>query len=214
MFGVEGIRGYRSQELLRVDVTEVKEGNVTDGGQSEATGFPPAHAKFRSSVRPVSPGSVISEPCEEVQESTSTTVNKSTDDSHTWLECMSSDENDDPLYPMVCVPLDQLCNDDAVQIHCRQDSGGSVFSDEFQEAYTTGNLHNFFWQQMVLSSEAPEKPALEWNGHRPLDPAYPTPNPRRKLSPRSRPIFTPMLMPAIQASPENDDIEIILQRVC
>lgn len=196
-------------------MTDVKEGDVTDGGRREATMYPPAHAKFRSSVRPVSPGSVISEACEEVRESTSTTVDKSTDASFTWLECQSSDESDDPLlYPLVCVPMDQLCNDDTVQIHCRQETGGSVFSDEFQEAYTTGNLHNFFWRQMVLSSEAPEERPLQWKGHRPLDPAYPTPNPRRKLSPRSRPIFTPMLMPAIQASPENDDIEIILQRVC
>jgi hypothetical protein len=86
-----------------------------------------------------------------------------------------------------------------------------VFSPEFHQAYANGTLHSFLWKRMITNKDLiTEEPV--WTGHRPLDPAYPSPS---RLRRRPAPRFpTQKIALAHEVKHENDDVEIVLSRVC
>lgn len=137
-----------------------------------------------------------------------------------WLECTSSSPNsDEPIH--VCLSPSSECSY-GLQLSDRpKEEDCTVFPDEFHEAYATGSFHALFWKFV-----APEEQQVShgWKGHRPLDPAYPValsrriPPRRRHLSSRLPPkpfsVDIPALTLAIHMSPDDNNFEIVLHRVC
>jgi hypothetical protein len=137
-----------------------------------------------------------------------------------WLECISSSpKSDDPIY--VCVSPSSDCSSGLQLSERPQEEDCTVFPDELQEAYSTGTFHSLFWKLV-----APEEQQVshEWKGHRPLDPAYPVAlsrqiHPRRRrfasrTPPKSFSVGIPVLTHAIHTSPDDNNFEIVLHRVC
>jgi hypothetical protein len=137
-----------------------------------------------------------------------------------WLECTSlSPHSDEPIY--VCLSPSSECSYGFQLSERPQQEDCALFPDEFQEAYSTGTFHSLFWK-LVAPEE--EQVSHGWKGHRPLDPAYPVAlsrrfHPRRrrlfsKLSPKPFSVDIPVLALAIHTSPDDNNFEIVLHRVC
>ena len=142
------------------------------------------------------------------------------DSSLSWLECLSSSpKSDDPIY--LCLSPSSECSS-GLQLSDRpQDEDYTIFPDELQEAYATGTFHSLLWK-LVAPDE--QQSSHEWKGHRPLDPAYPIAlsrqihRRRRRLASRTPPksfsVGIPVLTHAIHTSPDDNNFEIVLHRVC
>ena len=160
--------------------------------------------------RLVSPESVVDENLEGTQFGLDTIPPLS------WLECTSENSDD---HINMCVNSSLDCNADFELPYRVPGDDVNVGPNELHEAYSRGTFHSLFWK--IISPEDPQA-STEWNGHRPLDPAYPELSPRRnsrrrfasRLSPRSSQTDTPVLIHAVQSSPESNNVEIVLLLVC
>ena len=161
-----------------------------------------------------SPESEVDDSCE------GSSPNLDVASSLSWLECTSSSPNsDEPIY--LCISPSSECRYGLQLSDRSKEEDCTVFPDELQEAYATGTFHALFWK-LVAPEE--EQVSHGWKGHRPLDPAYPvalsrqTQPRRRRLSSRLPPkpfsVDIPALTLAIHTSPDDNNFEVVLHRVC
>lgn len=134
-----------------------------------------------------------------------------------WLECTPAEDFDDQMH--MCVNSSPECSADFQLSYRVPGDDSNVVPDELHEAYSRGTFHSLFWKFIAPEDQ---QASTEWNGHRPLDPAYPELSPRRNprrrfasiVSPRSSPAEIPVLSHTVQASPESNNVEIVLLLVC